>query len=193
LKIPLLDLKVQYTPIQDRILEEIHKVIEEQYFILGNEVKVLEERIASYSNCQYAVGVSSGTDALLVSLMALGIGNGDEVITTTFSFFATAGVISRVGATPVFVDIDPKTFNINPEKIEEVITPQTKAIIPVHLYGQCADMNPILAIAEKHGLAVIEDAAQAIGAEYDGHFRSTVFFPQQEFGRIWRWRNGINK
>ena len=170
----------------------IEGVLEKGDFILGGEVKKLEERIAEYSQAQYGIGVSSGTDALLVSLMALGIGQGDEVITTPLSFFATAGVISRLGAKPVFVDIDPVTYNLDPGLIEAAITSSTRAIMPVHLYGQCADMDPILAVAAKHGLSVIEDAAQAIGAEYrDGRRAGSMgnlgclsFFPSKNLGAV---------
>ena len=187
--VPLLDLKPQYQAIKEEIQEAINDVIESQYFILGPEVQNLEEKIAEYCQAKYCLGVSSGSDALLLSLMALGVGSGDEVITTTYTFFATAGAISRLGATPVYVDIDPVTFNILPEAIEKAITPKTKAIIPVHLYGQCAEMEEILAIAEKHGLPVIEDGAQAIGSEYKGKRAGSMgtagcfsFFPSKNLG-----------
>jgi len=192
MKIPLLDLKAQHDPIQKELLDAIAQVLASQAFILGPDVKKLEDRIASYCQTQFAVGVSSGSDALLIALMALGIGPGDEVITTAYSFFATAGSIARIGATPVFADIDPLTCNIDPKKIEGAITPRTKAIIPVHLYGQCADMEPILEIASRHTLWVIEDAAQAIGAEYrDGRRAGSIstigclsFFPSKNLGAL---------
>lgn len=192
MKVPLLDLKAQHDPIQREILQAIEQVIQSQAYILGSDVKKLEERIASYCQAQFGVGVSSGTDALLISLMALGIGPGDEVITTPYSFFATAGVIVRLGARPVFVDIDPATYNIDPNKIDQAVTSKTKAIIPVHLYGQCADMTPILKTAERHRLAVVEDAAQAIGADYrDGRRAGSMgalgclsFFPSKNLGGL---------
>jgi len=189
MNIPLLDLKGQFASIRDEVLEAIHRVVESQYFILGPEVEGLEREIAEYSNCRFAVGLSSGTDALLASLMALNIGAGDEVLTTAYSFFATAGTISRVGATPVFVDIDPVTFNIEPSRIEARISERTRAIIPVHLFGQMADMHAILGIAEKYKIPVIEDAAQAIGAELNGRRAGSMgvmgclsFFPSKNLG-----------
>lgn len=165
-KIPLLDLQAQYENIEQEVLQAIKGVYDHKVFVLGPEVKRLEEEVAGYSNTNYGIGVASGSDALLLSLMAQGIGPGDEVITTPYTFFATAGSVSRLGAKPVFVDIDQKTYNILPDKIESKITPKTKAILPVHLYGQCADMEPIMEIGERYNLPVIEDAAQAIGAEY---------------------------
>lgn len=188
--VPLLDLKAQYDRIRPEIEPVIKDVIESQYFIMGPKVKELEEKVAEYSNCRHAVGVSSGTDALLIALMALDIEAGDEIITTPYSFFATAGVIARLGAIPVFVDIDPATYNINPAEIEAKITPKTKAVIPVHLYGQMADMETIMEIAGKHGLKVIEDAAQAIGSEDNqrrragsiGDMGCFSFFPSKNLG-----------
>ncbi|MBD3328369.1 transcriptional regulator [Candidatus Peregrinibacteria bacterium] len=202
MKVPLLDLKAQYAAIQDEIAPAVESVLESQYFINGPEVKELEKLVAEYSQSAHAIGVSSGTDALLVSLMALGIGEdlpacraGDacpgcpEVITTPFTFFATAGSIWRVGARPVFVDIEPDTFNIDPAKIEAAVTERTTAIMPVHLFGQVAEMDPIMEIAGKHDLSVIEDAAQAIGAKYKGRPAGSIgttgcfsFFPSKNLG-----------
>jgi len=189
LAVPLLDLKLQYESIKDEIDEAIQEVMTSQHFIMGPQVADCEEAIADYSQCDHGIGVSSGSDALLIALMAEGIGPGDEVITTSYSFFATAGCIARLGATPVFVDIDPATYNIAPNLIEEKITPRTKAIIPAHLFGQMADMDPIMNIAKTHNLIVIEDAAQAIGAEYKGrragsigHYGCFSFFPAKNLG-----------
>ncbi len=190
--VPLLDLNAQHKPIQAELMAALQRVVESQAFILGPEVTTLEERIAKYCHVGYGIGVSSGTDALLVALMALNVGPGDEVITSPYSFFATAGAIVRVGAKPVLVDIDPVTFNIDTARIERAVTPRTKALIPVHLYGQCADMDAVLAIAKKHRLSVIEDAAQAIGAEYsDGRRAGSLgtvgcfsFFPSKNLGGL---------
>ena len=187
--IQLVDLKSQYANIKDDINKAISEVLESQYFILGPKVSELEKLIAEYCHTKHGIGVASGSDALLLALMAIEVGSGDEVITTPFTFFATAGSVSRLGAKPVFVDIDPKTYNINPELIEKKITSKTKAIIPVHIYGQCADMDPIMEIAKKHDLFVIEDAAQAIGAKYKerkagsmGHLGCLSFFPTKNLG-----------
>ncbi len=189
ISVPLLDLQAQYETIRDELRAAVERVMKSQYFILGPEVQALEGDIARYSQCNFAVGVSSGTDALLASLMAIGIEPGDEVITTPYTFFATAGSISRLGAKPVFVDIDPATFNIDPLKIERMVSPRTKAIIPVHLFGQMAEMDPIVEIARRRDLRVIEDAAQAIGAEYHGkragslgHLGCLSFFPSKNLG-----------
>lgn len=163
-KVPQVNLIAQYESLKEEIDEAIRSVVSSQQFILGPKVEECENLVAKYSGARFACGVSSGTDALLAALMAEGIGAGDEVITTAYSFFATAGSVARLRAKPVFADIDPETFNINTPLIEKKITPQTRAIIPVHLFGQTADMKTILSIAKKHRLVVIEDAAQAIGA-----------------------------
>jgi len=191
MQVPLLDLKAQYATLRDEMRPVIDEVMESQYFINGPAVRQLEEAIAAAGDVKAAVGVSSGTDALIVSLMSLDIGAGDEVITTPFTFFATAGSIWRVGAKPVFVDIEPDTFNIDATKIEAAITGRTKAIMPVHLFGQMADMDAIMAVADKHGLAVIEDAAQAIGSTYKGRKAGSIgttgcfsFFPSKNLGGL---------
>ncbi len=165
-KVPFFDLSVQFKSIETEIRAALDEVFQSQQFIMGSKVQALEKTIAQYCETRYAVGVASGSDALLLSLMALGIGAGDEVLIPPFTFFATAGSVSRLGATPVFVDIERETYNLDSSKIEEKITSKTRAIIPVHLFGQCADMNPLLKIARERKLFVIEDAAQALGAEY---------------------------
>jgi dTDP-4-amino-4,6-dideoxygalactose transaminase len=187
--VPLLDLKLQFSEIADEIRSAIEEVLESQRFIIGPIVADFEKEVAAYCGAKHAVGVSSGTDAILVSLMALEIGPGDEVITSPFTFFSTAGCISRVCARPVFVDIDPRTFNMNPALVEQAITRKTKAIVPVHLFGQCAEMDPILHVARKHNLYVVEDAAQAIGAKYKARHAGTMgdlgcfsFFPSKNLG-----------
>ncbi|MGC9973188.1 MAG: DegT/DnrJ/EryC1/StrS family aminotransferase [Bryobacteraceae bacterium] len=191
MKVPLLDLKAQYATIKNEVLAAVAEVLESQVCIGGPKVAELERTIAALCGCKYAVGASSGTDALLNSMMSLDIGPGDEVITTPFTFFATAGCIARTGAKPVFVDIHSRTYNINPELIEAAVTPRTKAIVPVHLFGQMADMDPIGDIAERHGLAVIEDAAQAISATYKGRQAGSIgtvgcfsFFPSKNLGGV---------
>jgi dTDP-4-amino-4,6-dideoxygalactose transaminase len=166
MKVPFLDLKAQYQKIKKDIDQAIGEVVSEQHFILGPKVEALEETIAAYSSARYGIGVASGSDALALALEALGVGFGDEVITTPFTFFATAGSISKIGAKPVFVDIDTRTYNLDPTKIEERITSATKAIMPVHLFGQCADMEPIKELAQRHDIWIVEDAAQAIGSDY---------------------------
>ena len=199
MKVPLLDLKPQLKTIENDVKRAVNEVISSTRYIMGPKVEDLESQIAKYVGVRYATGVSSGTDALLISLMTLDIGPGDIVITTPFSFFATAGVIARLNATPVFVDIDPDTYNMSPNALEEWLESETakrnsvKAIIPVHLYGQCADMNPILEIAGRYGIPVIEDAAQAIGARYPsrseikkagsmGTMGCFSFFPSKNLG-----------
>ncbi|MEG8988468.1 DegT/DnrJ/EryC1/StrS family aminotransferase [Ignavibacteria bacterium 4148-Me] len=190
MKVPLLDLKPQYHSIKKEIDDAIQRVVESQYFIMGPDITKLEEEICSYLNCKYAIGVSSGTDALLLALMALDIKTGDEVIVPTYSFFATAGVVARLNAVPVFVDIDPVTFNIKSADLKRKITSKTKVIIPVHLFGQSAEMDEILEIAKKNSLKIIEDAAQAIGTQYkNGKFVGTIgdagcfsFFPSKNLG-----------
>lgn len=188
--VPLLDLNANHQPLHQAIMAALEQTFRSNAFILGPEVGKLEERVAAYCQARYGIGVTSGTDALLLALMALGIGPEDEVVTTPYSFFATAGVIVRLGAKPVLVDIDPVTYNIDPAKIRSVLTAKSKAIIPVHLYGQCADMAPIMDIAKRHNLSVIEDAAQAIGSEYrDGRRVCSMgtigclsFFPSKNLG-----------
>jgi dTDP-4-amino-4,6-dideoxygalactose transaminase len=187
--IPLLDLKQQYAAIRDEALRVTAEIYESQLFILGKRVDEFEREFASYCQTRYAVGVSSGTDALLEALMVLDVGVGDEVIVPAYSFFATAGVVARLGAVPVFVDIDLSDYNIDPALIEAKITSRTKAIMPVHLYGQCAPMNEIMRIANARGIAVVEDAAQAVGSEYDGRRAGTIgtigcfsFFPSKNLG-----------
>ncbi len=164
--VPLLDLKVQYQALKEPIDAAMLRVAESQMLVLGPEVQALEEELCEYLGVKHAIGVSSGTDAVLVALMALGIGAGDEVIVPTFSFFATAGCVARLGAKPVFVDVDDVAYNLDPEKMREAITPLTKAIIPVHLFGQAAPMDAIMSIANEHNIPVVEDAAQAIGTTY---------------------------
>jgi dTDP-4-amino-4,6-dideoxygalactose transaminase len=187
--VPLLDLKLQYATIRDEVLRVTGEVYDSQYFILGKRVDDFERDFAAYCQSKHAVGVSSGTDALLIALMVLGVGPGDEVIVPAYSFFATAGVVDRLGATPVFADIDLADYNLDPKQIEARITSCTKAIMPVHLYGQCAAMDEINRIAAKHKVAVVEDAAQAVGAEYDGRRAGALgsiaafsFFPSKNLG-----------
>ena len=189
MQVPLLDLRAQYAPMKEEILAAVAEICDSQRFILGEKVEILEKELAAYCQSGAAVGVSSGSDALLIALMAEKIKPGDEVITSPFTFFATVGAIVRAGATPVFADIDPVTFNIDPAKIAEKITPKTRAIIPVHLFGQAADMDPIVAIAKEHNLFIIEDACQAIGAEYKGkrvgtfaEYGAFSFFPSKNLG-----------
>ncbi len=190
MRVPLLDLKPQYQSLKKELDEAVIKVAESQYFILGPEVSAMEKEFCDYLGCKYAIGVSSGTDALLLALMSIDIKPGDEVIVPTYSFFATAGVVSRLNATPVFVENDPVTFNMDPKDFKKKITNKTKAVIPVHLYGQSADMDEIVKIAKSKNIIVIEDAAQAIGTQYkDGRFVGTIgdigcfsFFPSKNLG-----------
>jgi dTDP-4-amino-4,6-dideoxygalactose transaminase len=190
MKVPLLDLQAQYATIRDEVRAAMDRVCDSQHFILGPEVTAFEEEVATFCDARFAVGVSSGTDALLLALMAVGVGPDDEVLTSTYSFFATAGTIARLGARPVFVDIEPSTFNLDGAMLAARVTPRTKAIVPVHLFGRCCDMSAVSAVAEKHGLAVVEDAAQAIGALDDRrHVAGTIgttgclsFFPSKNLG-----------
>ncbi len=187
--VPLLDLKPQYRALQEEFDAAIADVAASQYFIMGPNVKAFEAEVGAYLGAEHAIGCASGSDALLLALLALGIGPGDDVITTAFTFFATAGAVSRLGAKPVFVDIESDTFNIDPAAIEAAVTPATKAIIPVHIFGCAANMDAILAVGERHGLHVIEDAAQSIGATWNGkqtgtlgHFGCFSFFPSKNLG-----------
>jgi dTDP-4-amino-4,6-dideoxygalactose transaminase len=191
MQVPLLDLKAQYATIKDGILAAVSEVLETQVCIGGPKVDELEKKIAAISDCKFAVGASSGTDAILNSLMSLEIGRGDEVITTPFTFFSTVGCVVRTGAKPVFVDIDPRTFNIDAGLVASAVTKKTKAIMPVHLFGQMADMDPIMDTARKHNLAVIEDAAQSITSTYKGKKAGSIgtvgcfsFFPSKNLGGI---------
>ena len=188
-QVPLLDLQAQYRPIRAELLAAIERVCDSQRFILGPEVEALEAELAAALDSPHAIAMSSGTDALLAALMALGIGPGDEVVTTTYSFFATAGCVSRLGATPVFVDIVPDTFNIDPAAVLAALTPRTRAVVAVHLYGLCADMDPLLAAAASAGVPLVEDAAQAIGARHQGRQAGSMgaigcfsFFPSKNLG-----------
>lgn len=189
MKVPMLDLREQYKQLREEVLESLDNVMSSSQFILGENVKTLEKEIAAYSNVDHAIGVANGSDAIHIALQAGGVKEGDEVIAPSFTFFATAGSIKRAGATPVFVDIDPVTFNVDPLKIEAAITEKTKAIVPVHLYGQLADMDEIRKIADKHNLLIVEDAAQAIGALYNGKHAGEFgdaatysFFPTKNLG-----------
>ena len=184
-----IDLKAQYERIRPQVDERIRRVLEHGKYIMGPEVAELEERLAAYVGVKHCIGVASGTDALLIAMMALGVGPGDEVITTPFTFIATGEMIALIGAKPVFVDIDPRTYNLDPALIEPAVTPRTRAILPVSLYGQCADLDAINAVAARHGLPVIEDAAQSFGATYKGRkscalstIGCTSFFPSKPLG-----------
>jgi len=189
MQVPLLDLKAQYADIKQEMDQAVHRVLDSARFIGGPEVAGLEEEVARYCSCPHAVGCASGTDALLLSLRALDVGPGDEVVTSAFSFFASAGTIANVGAHPVFVDVDPRTFNLDPHRLEAAITPLTKAVVAVHLYGQCCDLTAVKAVCDKHQVWLIEDAAQAIGAEWEGRRAGSVgdfgafsFFPSKNLG-----------
>jgi dTDP-4-amino-4,6-dideoxygalactose transaminase len=191
MQVPFLDLKAQYATIKDEILAVVSDVLKTQVCIGGPKVSELEEKIAAISDCKFAVGVSSGTDAILNSLMSLEIGSGDEVITTPFTFFSTVGCVVRAGAKPVFVDIDPRTFNIDAGLVASAVTEKTRAIIPVHLFGQMADMDLIMELADKHNLVVVEDAAQSIASTYKGKKAGSIgtvgcfsFFPSKNLGGI---------
>jgi dTDP-4-amino-4,6-dideoxygalactose transaminase len=191
MQVPLLDLKAQYRTIKDGVLAAVSEVLESQVCIGGPKIAGLEQKIAAISDCKFAVGASSGTDAILNALMSLDIKSGDEVITTPFTFFATVGCIARTGARPVFVDIDPKTYNIDSSRVAAAVTKKTKAIMPVHLYGQMADMDPIMASARKNNIAVIEDAAQSITSTYKGKKAGSIgtagcfsFFPSKNLGGV---------
>jgi dTDP-4-amino-4,6-dideoxygalactose transaminase len=189
-QVPLLDLQAQYASIRSEVRQAIDRVCDSQHFILGPEVQALEEEVALFCNARFGVGVSSGTDALLVALMALGVGSGDEVITTPYTFFATGGVVARLGARPIFVDIEGRSFNIDVRGIEQRVTPRTKAILPVHLFGRCANMEHLLEISRRKGIPIVEDAAQAIGAsDEQGRPAGTIglmgcfsFFPSKNLG-----------
>jgi len=187
--VPLIDITRQYEAIRKQVDDALARVVDHGRFILGPEVKTFEDEMASFCGVRNAVGVASGTDALLLALDACGVGPGDEVITSAFSFFASAGVISRLSARPVFVDIDPDTYNVDPELVEKAITERTRAIMPIHLFGQCADMDPIIDIAEAHNIKVVEDAAQAVGSKYKNRMAGSLgdvgcfsFFPTKNLG-----------
>jgi len=189
MQVPLLDLKQQHEHLREELRAATDRILDSQQFVLGEEVRLLEAELARYSETRHAVGCASGSDALLLALMALDIRAGDEVITTAFSFFATGGAIARTGATPVFVDIEPRTYNLDPALVESAINARTRAIMPVHLYGQCADMDALLEVAARHALPVIEDAAQAIGAEDSGRRAGSLgrigcfsFYPTKNLG-----------
>ncbi len=189
MNVPLLDLRAQYESLREPLLDAVTRVMDSQRFVLGGEGAALERELAEYTETKLAIGCASGTDALLLALMALDVKAGDEVITTPFTFFATASTVARVGATPVFVDIDPRTYNIDVAAVEQAITPRTRAIMPVHLYGQCAEMTPLLEISKRRNIPIIEDAAQAIGAEDAGRRAGSMgaigcfsFYPTKNLG-----------
>ena len=188
-KIPMLDLKTQYASLAGEIAEAVRKVLESQALILGPEVKDFEKEIAEYCDCRYAIGCASGSDALLLALMAFGVGHGDEVVTSPFTFFATVGSVVRLGAKPIFVDIDPETFNLDTDQLPSAITDRTKAVIPIHLFGQCAEMDAVNRESARVGARVLEDAAQAIGSKYNGRLAGSIgdvgafsFYPSKNLG-----------
>lgn len=189
MKVPLLDLHAQHDALREELRAALDRVMQSGQFILGPDVRALEEEVASYSGMKHAVACASGSDALLLALMALGVGAGDEVITTPYSFFASTSAITRLGARPIFVDIDPRTYNLDANKLGDAITDRTRAILPVHLYGQCAEMNPMLEVGERRGIPIVEDAAQAIGAEDAGRRAGSMgtigclsFYPSKNLG-----------
>jgi dTDP-4-amino-4,6-dideoxygalactose transaminase len=191
MEVPLIDLKPQHSALREELRAAVERVFDSQQFVLGEDVRLLESEVARYTRTKHAVGCASGSDALLLALLALDIGAGDEVVTTPFTFFATAGAIARTGARPVFVDIEPRTYNLDPARVEAAITERTRAVVPVHLYGQCAEMDDILRVAERHRLSVIEDAAQAIGAEDRGRRAGALgalgcfsFYPTKNLGAV---------
>lgn len=187
--VPLLDLKKQYATVRDEVRKVADELFESQMFILGPRVEAFEKAVAAYVGVEHAVGMSSGTDAQLAAMMAIGVGPGDDVVTSPYTFFSSAGAVHRLGARAVFVDVDPATFNLDPARLEKAITPRTKAIQPVHLFGQCADMEPILDVARRKGIPVVEDACQSLGASYRGtkagalgEFGAFSFFPSKNLG-----------
>lgn len=189
MKVPFIDLKLQYRSIHSEIQKAISEVCEDQVFVLGSRVEAFEKGIARYLSVSQAIGVASGSDALLLSLMAMEVGPGDEVITSPYTFFATVGAIQRLGARPIFVDIDPKTFNLNPALVDGALTPKVKVLLPVHLFGQCSEMTPFKALAKDEDLRIVEDAAQAIGAKYNDQMSGTMgnagcfsFYPTKNLG-----------
>jgi len=189
MNVPLLNLQAQYVSLRDDLQQAVERVMSSQRFVLGDEVRDLETSIAAYCQTRHAIGCASGSDALLLALMALDVKAGDEVITTPFSFFATGACVARLGARPVFVDIDPQTYNLDPSRVADAITPRTKVIMPVHIYGQCASMDPLLDLGRRHGIPVVEDAAQAIGATDNGRCAGSMgvigcfsFYPTKNLG-----------
>jgi dTDP-4-amino-4,6-dideoxygalactose transaminase len=189
MKVPLIDLRGQHLSLRTQLIKAVERVIDSQQFVLGSEVEAFENKVAEYCTTEFAVGCASGSDALLLALMALDLKASDEVITTPFTFFATSAAIARLGARPKFVDIEPQTYNLDPRQVEAAITPRTRAVLPVHMYGQCADMSRILEISNHHGLPIVEDAAQAIGAVNEGRRAGSMgqmgcfsFYPTKNLG-----------